>query len=505
MMGRAGIRFRSLLAPGDAVGERLRAAPPDAVDLPGTPEPNGLRALATIAIGVALLAVIAFQQAFVTPDSVYGMLWGRDLAHGNVPLFENAPTPHPLPIAVGVATALLGNQANYVVTYLVFGPLSLGALVAATFAVGSRLATPAAGALAALLLLTSTPVLGWAASARYDVLFAALVMSALAIELSRPRGGPLPLALLAAAGAIRPEAWAIAGLYWIWRLPDLQRRGAALYALLVAAGPCVWVAMDAAITGDPLWSMHLTQSASDELYGRYTRLENLRYAGVDLLNVAGPFALLAAPFALARRVRERTGSTRLVWALLLTSGGLFLLLVARGMASSERYLLVPACLLAVLAGVAAVRWRAFPGPLVVAVMSVLAFSLLIRGDAVLNVRDEIRPHAQWARETRELAARPEVRAMLAVCPEPAISGKLVPGWAFWTDVPLDRWQLDETGATRPDLYIAPTSADVAAMMLTRPRFDGDAGFKVPPGLVAGPSSAAWRLHVSPSAGCAAAA
>jgi len=263
--------------------------------------------------------------------------------------------------------------------------------------------------------------------------------------------------------------------------------------------------MDAAVTGDPLWSMHLTQEASDELYGRYTRLDNLGFAGADVLNVAGPFALLAAPFALARRVRDRTGPLLLVWSLLAVSCGLFLLLVARGMASSERYLLVPTCLIAVLAGVAAVRWREFPGAVVVGVMSVLALGLLIRGDGIVSVRYEIRPHARWVSETRELAERPDVRAMLATCPDVAVSGKLVPGWAFWGDRPLDRWQLDERGATRPELYVAPASADVAARMLTRKRFDADSGFELPPGLAAGPATASWRLHVAPSAGCVAAA
>jgi len=91
--------------------------------------------------------------------------------------------------------------------------------------------------LAALLLLTSMSILGWAASARYDIMFAALVMCALARELSRPRCGPAALVLLAAAGLIRPEAWVLGGLYWLWRLGDLDRRGSVLYALLVAAGP----------------------------------------------------------------------------------------------------------------------------------------------------------------------------------------------------------------------------------------------------------------------------
>ena len=506
-MGRAGIRFRSLLAPGDVVAESRLAARGVAParrargDEPEDPRTGERRVVVAVGIAVALLATIGFQRVFVTPDSLYGMLWGRDLAHGDLPQFLHGPTPHPLTVAMGVATGMLGNSANYVLTWLVLGPLSLGALVAAVFAVGRRLASPAAGGLAALLLLTSSPILGWAASARHDVLFAALVMSALALELARPRRGPLPLLLLATAGLIRPEAWLIAGLYWLWRLRDLEVRAAVLYAALVAAGPCLWVAMDAAITGDPLWSFHLTERGSDHLYGRYTKVENLTHAGADLLNLAGPFALLAAPFAFTRRVRARIGSIWLPGTLLLVSGGVFLLLVARGLASSERYLLLPTCLLAVLAGVAAVQWREFAGPLVIAVMSVFVLGLLIRGDGLLNVRNEIRPHAQWTTEIRELVSRPDVRGMLARCPTAALPGNVVHGWAYWGDRPLDRWERDEAGASRPDFYVAPGSAEVAAKMLTRPRFDEDPSFVVPPGLVAGPSTAAWRLHVSPGSAC----
>ena len=464
-----------------------------------------LRIVWALGLAVALLATIAFNEVYVTPDSVYGMLWGRDLAHGDVPLFAIGPTPHPLTIAMGVVTGMLGNWANYVVTYLLLGPLSLGALVAAVFAIGWRLASPAAGGLAAFLLLTSTPVLGWAASARYDILFAALVMAALACELGRPRSGPLALVLLAAAGLVRPEAWLIAGLYWLWRLRDLDVAAAIRYALVVAAGPCLWAAMDAAVTGDPLWSMHMTDASSENLYGRYTKLDNLAHAGADLLKIAGPFALLVWPISFTRRVRERTGSMRLVWCLLLLSSGIFLLLVALGMASSERYLLLPTCLVAVLAGVVAVSWQQFPGGLVVALMAVLMIGISIRGDGLVHVRDELRPHVEWTGEIRELATRPEVRRMISHCPVAALPSPIVYGWAFWGDRPLDRWQLDERGASRPDIYVAPASANVAATVLTRPRFDDDASFAVPPGLVPGPSTAAWRLHVSPASVCVTAA
>ena len=263
--------------------------------------------------------------------------------------------------------------------------------------------------------------------------------------------------------------------------------------------------MDAAITGDPLWSMHMTDASSENLYGRYSRLDNLSHAGTDLLQIAAPFALLAWPLSFTRRVREQAASMRLVWCLLLVSGGMFLLLVGLGMPSSERYLLLPTCLVAVLAGVVAASWRQFAGGLVVALMAVLMLGTLIRADGLLHVRDELRPHVEWTGEIRELATRPEVRRMLARCPHAALPNPIVYSWAFWGDRPLQRWQTDEQGTTRPDIYIAPAPGNVAATLLTRPRFDDDAGFVVPPGLVAGPSTAAWRLHVSPISACVAAA
>ena len=94
-----------------------------------------------------------------------------------------------------------------------------------------------------------------------DVPFLALVMWAAALEARRPRRGLAPMALLAAAGLLRPEAWVLAGLYWLWCLPG-RSPGARLRLLgLAAAAPVAWCLVDLAVTGDPLFSVRSTSSA----------------------------------------------------------------------------------------------------------------------------------------------------------------------------------------------------------------------------------------------------
>ena len=41
-------------------------------------------------------------------------------------------------------------------------------------------------------------------------------MWAAALEAERPRRGTVVFVLLACAGLMRPEAWLLSGLYWLW-------------------------------------------------------------------------------------------------------------------------------------------------------------------------------------------------------------------------------------------------------------------------------------------------
>ncbi len=52
-----------------------------------------------------------------------------------------------------------------------------------------------------------------------DIPYLALVVWAIALEAQQPRRGTAVFALLALAGLLRPEAWLLAGLYFLWTLP----------------------------------------------------------------------------------------------------------------------------------------------------------------------------------------------------------------------------------------------------------------------------------------------
>src|SRR5205814_1432328 len=104
-----------------------------------------------------------------------------------------------------------------------------------------------------------------------DIPYLALVVWAAALEVGRPRRGLPVFLLLTAAALLRPEAWILIGLYWLWfawRAPWRARFG---YAALTAVGPLAWAFLDWRVTGDPLFSLHHTGDTAEEL-GRATGL-----------------------------------------------------------------------------------------------------------------------------------------------------------------------------------------------------------------------------------------
>src|SRR5919201_1967445 len=67
----------------------------------------------------ALICVGTLIGFFVYPtypvyDSYYALLWGHDLLHGHLPVFQGFrfPTEHPLAIAAGAVLSLLGRSAD---------------------------------------------------------------------------------------------------------------------------------------------------------------------------------------------------------------------------------------------------------------------------------------------------------------------------------------------------------------------------------------------------------
>jgi hypothetical protein len=494
-------------APRSAAGNRRR--PAKASTTQGSRRARGETpwwTLVTITVAAACGLAALTGHALVNGDGAFHLIWGRELADGTLTTFSGGPTPHPSLLVLAGGTSLLGDEASYMLNYVLLGPIAFGVLVAAVFEIARRLSSSAAAAVAALLVAASPGMLANAGTARYDIAFAALVMIAVALEMARPRRGLAPLVCLALAGLVRPEAWLIAGLYWLWLARSMRWRERALTAALVALAPALWTLMDAVVMGDPLYSLHVTDTASEVLYRQYSAWQNLGQSGKDLVWYVGFVPLLALPATAVLMVRDRARAALPLLGVLGITVGTFLLFLANGMASNERYLLTPACVVAILTAIA-IDGDGLRTPRRVAVgvfLAVfLAFQLAIRTDSYSRLRsDAATVHSQNV-NARALVDLPGVRNALRRCPTVALAGnKMRHRFAFHSGRAPEALPSDGHGLTHPDLYIAPANPEAAKAVLTRPRFDDDASFRVPAGLRRGPANADWVLYVAPSSACA---
>jgi hypothetical protein len=312
--------------------------------------------------GLALLSLAAFTGFLVYPtypnyDSYYSLLWGRELLGLDHLSFtaNRAPTEHPLAIAFGALLTPLGSGADRVM--VACAVIAFVVLVAGVYALGKTAFTPLVGAAAAALLVTRFDFPFLAARAYIDIPYLAVVIWAAVIEARAPRQrAVLVLVLLAAAGLMRPEAWVLAGLYWLWLFPRATWRQRFAYAALAAVGPLVWAAVDLAVTGDPKYSLTATGDLAEEL-------------GRNKGGAAVPEALYAFLIKLAKFPVVIGGAVGLVLAVLLTprravmplalflaGAGTFALVGFAGLSVIDRYLLVPSLCVMVFAAVFIAGW-----------------------------------------------------------------------------------------------------------------------------------------------------
>src|SRR5256885_1932436 len=194
------------------------------------------------AAGLATLTVAALVGYLVYPtfpnyDSYYAMLWAREVLHVQHLSFAGyrTPTEHPLAILFSIPLVLLGQGGDRVLVF--FCVASFVALAAGLYRLGRQCFGPLAGGVSAVLLCTRFDFPFLAARGYIDIPYLALIVWAGALEVARPRRGLPVFLLLAAASLLRPEAWILIGLYWLWfawKAPCRARLG---YAALAAIGP----------------------------------------------------------------------------------------------------------------------------------------------------------------------------------------------------------------------------------------------------------------------------
>jgi hypothetical protein len=412
------------------------------------------------AIAFALLCVATLVGTLVYPtypnyDSYYSLLWGREIVHGHLPHFEGfrLPTEHPLAILAGVILQPFGHSADRV--WIVAILASYLALVAGVYRVGRLAFTPLVGAVAAVLVLSRFDFGFLAARGYIDIPYLALIVWAVALEAARPRRGAPVFALLALAGLLRPEAWLLSGLYFLWMSWKATWPERAKWLAWAAIAPVGWCLVDGIVTGDPLFSLHYT-SDSAEVLGRAKTLGELPAAiPAFLADIVKPPVLIAALAGLFASVV--LVPKRVVWpGLLLLSGiGTFVAIGIAGLSIIERYLVVAALAVLIFAAVAVGGWtllepgtrlrRVWAGAATAGVVFVVVLTALHLDLGHFDNELTFRGDAHVA--LSKILDTPAVRRDLRCGPLTVPNHKLVPDSRWLADLPFERvWARAQVGS-----------------------------------------------------------
>jgi hypothetical protein len=470
---------------------------------------------------VSALLLLIFPVGFPNYDTIYALVWGRELAHGMSPDYGAAlpPTPHPLADLLGLLTTPLGSGAIGVTMVVAY--LSLGLIGYLVYRLGSLWFDRPIGALAALIVLTRAPYLSNGLRAYVDLPYIALCLGALLIEAKRPRAGWPVLALLVPAGLLRPEAWLFAVAYWLYLALKIEKRqvgglfGWALrrrgertmrelawLAALALGGPMFWAFFDWITAGSPTYSFTGTRDTVETLerqtgpvdlvlYGPRRLGEVLQWPG--MVGAAGGVVLGLA------FLRRRSGLGVAAAALAL---GAFAILACGGLAILPRYTMLAAAVLAIFVALALLgwrllepdhpwrrRWQLFAG--LVALMAVLwlpnQWDLDSRVDTDLT---------NQARIEGDLTNLVDAGAFEPLCGEVAVPNhRAVPRLAFGLDVkPTEIVSASEEGIPRRGYFVAPATPFVIHNFILDPNDPTRFTTRVPPGFRRVARNDSWILY-----------
>jgi hypothetical protein len=476
------------------------------------------------AVTAALLLV--FPVGFPNYDTIYALVWGRELAHGVSPDYGSAlpPTPHPLTDLIGLVTTPLGDGAITVTMVVAYA--SLGLIGYFVYRLGSLWFDRWIGAVAAAIVLTRAPFLSNGLRAYIDLPYIALCLAALTVEAKRPRAGWPVLALLVPAGLLRPEAWLFAGVYWLylaidwgsmgrkptqdvgnWPMGGLFREEQSGWELvwlaaLAAVGPILWLLFDGITTGNALYSLTGTQETVETLK-RHTGLVDVVLYGPRALGevlqwpgMVGALGGVILGFAFLRR-RSALGIAAAVLAL-----GAFALLGAAGLAIIARYTMLAAAILAIFVALALLgwrllepghrwrrRWQCFAG------LVALMFLVWLPNQWDLDSRVDTDLTNQ-ARIESDLTNLVDAGAFEPLCGEVAVPNhRAIPRLAFGLDVkPTQIVSASEEGIPRHGYFVAAASPFVIHNFILDPNDPTKFNLTVPRGFHEVVSNDSWRVY-----------
>jgi hypothetical protein len=504
--------------------------------------PKGVRNWLTPAAwvaGVTAALLLVFPYGFPNYDTIYALLWGRELAHGQSPDYGAAlpPTPHPLIDLMGLVATPLGDGAITVTMIVAY--LSLGLIGFFVYRLGAIWFDRWIGAVAAAIVLTRAPFLSNGLRAYIDLPYIALCLGALLIEAKRPRAGWPVLALLALAGLLRPEAWLFSIAYLIYlslgpansdlesvskeekaplELTDTQSAGLIRPALVRARGafssppltvvllalaaPILWALFDWITTGSPTYSWTGTKETVETLerqtgpvdlvlYGPRRLGEVLQWPGM-----VGALGGVALGLAFLRR-RSVLGIAAAALAL-----GAFALLACGGLAILPRYTMLAASILAIFVAVGLLGWRLLEPDhpwrrrwQVFAALVLLMFLVWLPNQWDLDARvdSDLTDQAQIENDLTDLV---DVGAFEPLCGKVAVPNhRAVPRLAFGLDVkPTQIVSAGEEGTPEHGYFVAPANESVIHNFILDPNDPTNPSFPAPDGFTKVAGNGSWTVY-----------
>ncbi|MBK5111128.1 MAG: hypothetical protein JJE10_07135 [Thermoleophilia bacterium] len=486
--------------------------------------------LATWGIPVAFVVVVSavllavFPLGFTNYDTIYYLLWGREIFDGMSPDYAPAltPTPHPLYDLLGFVAAPLGDGAITVAVVIAY--FSLGLLVFLVYRLGSIWFDRPIGLLAALFVITAAPVLSTGLRAYIDIPFLVLCLWALLVETRRPRAGWPVLALLIPAGLLRPEAWLFSGAYFLYlmvdvkripgrRLPGLEFRPEGIgrrvvgLAILAAAAPLLWFLFDLITAGNPLESFTGTRDNVETLERNTGPVDVVLYGPRSLGEVLQWPGMIGALLGvlLTLKVMPKRAAVPLAGAVLAL--GAFAVLGAAGLAIIPRYTMLGASILAVFSAATILGWRLVPAdsrwrrPWQAAALLVVLLYLVWLPNQIDLLETVDRDLANQSLVENDLEALVDDGAFEPLTdpdclPISVPNHRATPRLAFWLDIRPSRVVSIAAAEKQPEAgyFLAPARPFTLHNFILDPGQPGRAVTRPPPGFRPVAENRSWKLY-----------
>jgi hypothetical protein len=390
-----------------------------------------------VAIAVLVLTALTFlAPSAPTYDPWAWIVWGREILHLDLSTVDG-PSWKPLPVLLTTPFALFGSIAPDLWLFVARAGAIAGVVMA--YRVARRLGGLPAGAAAAAAYAIAPSTLRNAAMGNSEGLLVALSLAAVDRHLAGRHRHAFLMAL--GAGLLRPEVWPFLGLYGLWLFwRDAGARK--LVAIGFASLPALWLLPELWGSGDLLRAAHRAHNPransaafADDPIGEVIR----QFAAMltPVVKVALPALVVGWLLRGAPWRREQ----RVVLALL-AGGAIWVAEVALmtndGFSGNSRYLIMPAAIACVLAGVAlgwivrALRAALTRRPFVVPLIAMVAAAGFAAPSVhrIDNIRDSVYYQARLKDGLSGVIERAGGRDRLLACGTPYTGAFQVPSVAW---------------------------------------------------------------------------